>query len=48
MDQEATIHLEEQAVASRNGLLKEARIEIGGARRLSFTIRLGKVTEESV
>ncbi|WFA83812.1 glycosyl hydrolase [Paenibacillus amylolyticus] len=43
LDQGAIIHLEEQAVASRNGLLKEARIEVNGARRLSFAIRLGEV-----
>lgn len=48
LDQGAAIHLEEQAVASRNGLLKEARIEVNGARRLSLTIRLGKVTHEGV
>ncbi|MGN7415742.1 glycosyl hydrolase [Paenibacillus sp. SAF-068] len=48
LDQGATIQLEEQAVASRNGLLKEARIEVNGVRRLSLTIRLGKVTEDSV
>ncbi|WKL04766.1 hypothetical protein Q0F98_18940 [Paenibacillus amylolyticus] len=48
LDQGAIIHLEEQAVASRNGLLKEARIELGGAQSLSFTIRLGEVTHEGV
>ncbi|WP_339258445.1 glycosyl hydrolase [Paenibacillus sp. FSL R5-0713] len=48
LDQEAIIHLEDQVVASRNGLLKEARIEVNGARSLTFTVRLGEVTQEGV
>lgn len=43
LDQGATIHLDQQEVASRNGLLKEARIEVNGARSLTFTVRLGEV-----
>ncbi|PQP83812.1 glycosyl hydrolase [Paenibacillus sp. PCH8] len=42
LDQGAIIHLDHQEVASRNGLLKEARIEVSGARSLTFTIRLGE------
>jgi hypothetical protein len=45
LDQGAIIHLEEQAVAFRNGLLKEARIEVSGARGLTFSIRLGEVSD---
>ncbi|MFB8377188.1 glycosyl hydrolase [Paenibacillus taichungensis] len=41
LDQGATIYLKEQPVASRNGLLKEARMEVSGKRSITFTIRLG-------
>ncbi|MGV2885854.1 glycosyl hydrolase [Paenibacillus taichungensis] len=41
LDEAATIHLKEQPVASRNGLLKEARMELSGVRSITFTIRLG-------
>ncbi|MEK4054222.1 glycosyl hydrolase [Paenibacillus sp. FSL F4-0087] len=41
LDEGATIHLKEQPVASRNGLLKEARMELSGVRSITFTIRLG-------
>ncbi|RAW12318.1 glycosyl hydrolase [Paenibacillus taichungensis] len=41
LDEGATIHLKEQPVASRNGLLKEARMEVSEGRSITFTIRLG-------
>lgn len=41
-DAKAVIQLSSQAVASRNGLLKEARMEVHDAQQLTFTIRLGR------
>lgn len=43
LDEGAIIHLKQQPVASRNGLLKEARMEVSGGRSITFTIRLGIV-----
>lgn len=43
LDEGAIIHLKQQPVASRNGLLKEARMEVSGVRSITFTIRLGVV-----
>lgn len=43
LDEGAIIHLKQQPVASRNGLLKEARMEVSGERSITFTIRLGIV-----
>jgi len=44
LDEGAIIQLKQQPVASRNGLLKEARMEVSGVRSITFTIRLGVVT----
>ncbi|OAX45455.1 hypothetical protein [Paenibacillus sp. AD87] len=41
LDEGAIIQLKPQPVASRNGLLKEARMEVRGMRSITFTIRLG-------
>ncbi|SLK08693.1 MULTISPECIES: glycosyl hydrolase [unclassified Paenibacillus] len=43
LDEGAIIQLKQQPVASRNGLLKEARMEVSGGRSITFTIRLGVV-----
>ncbi|WP_434748374.1 glycosyl hydrolase [Paenibacillus amylolyticus] len=40
-DAGAVIQLDQQEVASRNGLLKQARMEVYGAQQLTFTVRLG-------
>lgn len=44
LDEGAIIQLKQQPVASRNGLLKEARMEVSGGRSITFTIKLGVVT----
>jgi hypothetical protein len=41
-DAGAVIQLDQQVVASRNGLLKQARMEVYGAQQLTFTVRLGR------
>ncbi|MGQ8873687.1 glycosyl hydrolase [Paenibacillus sp. TSA_86.1] len=41
-DAGAVIQLDQQEVASRNGLLKQARMEVYGAQQLTFTVRLGQ------
>ncbi|MNW65742.1 hypothetical protein D3C74_441510 [compost metagenome] len=41
-DAKAVIQLNPQEVASRNGLLKQARMEVYDAQQLTFTIRLGR------
>lgn len=41
-DAGAVIQLNQQEVASRNGLLKQARMEVYGAQQLTFTVRLGR------
>ncbi|WP_433922386.1 glycosyl hydrolase [Paenibacillus taichungensis] len=46
LDEGAVIQLKQQPVASRNGLLKEARMEVSGVRSITFTIRLGIKLEE--
>ena len=42
-DAGAVIRLNPQEVASRNGLLKQARMEVHDAQQLTFTIRLGRI-----
>nr|WP_145406381.1 glycosyl hydrolase [Paenibacillus xylanexedens] len=37
------VKLDPQAIASRNGLLKQARMEAYGAQQLTFTVRLGRM-----
>lgn len=44
LNEGAIIQLKQQPVASRNGLLKEARMEVSGGRSITFTVRLGVVT----
>ncbi|MDM5280314.1 glycosyl hydrolase [Paenibacillus silvae] len=39
----ANVMLDQQVVASRNGLLKQARMEAHGAQQLTFTVRLGRI-----
>ncbi|WP_440115529.1 glycosyl hydrolase [Paenibacillus sp. QZ-Y1] len=44
LDEGVVIQMKEQSVASRNGLLKEARMERSGSQSITFTIRLDEVT----
>ncbi|PYE43150.1 glycosyl hydrolase [Paenibacillus barcinonensis] len=43
LDAGAIIQLNSQAVASRNGLLKQARMEVHGTQQLTITVQLGRV-----
>ncbi|MFS0859408.1 glycosyl hydrolase [Paenibacillus taichungensis] len=42
LDEGAEIHLQDHMVASRNGVLKEARMIVSGSQKITFTVRLGK------
>ncbi|MGC5775495.1 glycosyl hydrolase [Paenibacillus pabuli] len=43
LDEEAEIQLQDHTVASRNGVLKEARMIVSGSQRITFTVRLGRI-----
>ena len=47
-DAGAIIQLDEQEIASRNGLLKQARMEVYGAEQLTFTVRLGRMARDEI
>ncbi|MEC0125995.1 hypothetical protein [Paenibacillus pabuli] len=43
LDEEAEIQLQDHTVASRNGVLKEARMIVSGSQRITFTVRMGRI-----